>query len=347
MSSYVKRIEADGLYGTFRLQQEFDAGVNVLYGNNGGGKTTLLHILANVLNGDYDRFAFINFKTIQIQLDDNHVFKLYRRRERDEFTYSSDVITVDYDDQTIDTFTIQEIEDQEPTLFTSSSVLKPKPKIVRLPNALLPAAYFPAFRVAIEAWKSLYPSQEIPQSVDHPSSNIEEEVTDFVRRWLLPFIPRITYPSLSEIEQMLAGKVENAWTNQSIDQYLSAINNILERKKVIVNRERGNIESPPIELVCENGLRSKGLVALSSGERQIVTMIFAATQLSSQKVVLIDEPEISLHVDWQRILLDEMSKQLPGLQIIACTHSPVIGADYSMKELVFYATRYDDMEIPL
>jgi len=57
-------------------------------------------------------------------------------------------------------------------------------------------------------------------------------------------------------------------------------------------------------------------------------MIYVASQMSAQKIVLIDEPEISLHVDWQRLLLKKMSEQLRDRQVIACTHSPVIGADY-------------------
>lgn len=59
-----------------------------------------------------------------------------------------------------------------------------------------------------------------------------------------------------------------------------------------------------------------------------MTLVYAATHMSKQEVVLIDEPEISLHIDWQRKLIKKMSEQLGDMQIIACTHSPVIGSDY-------------------
>ncbi|OLE96840.1 MAG: hypothetical protein AUG75_15475 [Cyanobacteria bacterium 13_1_20CM_4_61_6] len=57
--------------------------------------------------------------------------------------------------------------------------------------------------------------------------------------------------------------------------------------------------------------------------------------MNTQKVVLIDEPEISLHIDWQSLLIPEMVAQLQDRQIITCTHSPMIGADYEdqMSEL--------------
>ena len=41
-----------------------------IVGPSGGGKTTLLHILANALGGDFDRLKELQFKTITILLSD-------------------------------------------------------------------------------------------------------------------------------------------------------------------------------------------------------------------------------------------------------------------------------------
>jgi predicted ATP-dependent endonuclease of OLD family len=59
--------------------------------------------------------------------------------------------------------------------------------------------------------------------------------------------------------------------------------------------------------------------------------------MSDQDIVLIDEPEISLHIDWQVKLLSSIAEQLNGKQIITCTHSPVIasGHEDQMAELSF------------
>ena len=45
-----------------------------------------------------------------------------------------------------------------------------------------------------------------------------------------------------------------------------------------------------------------------------------------------------MHVDWQRHLLKEMSEQLGDRQVIVCTHSPVIGADYEDRVIIFQPT---------
>ena len=63
---------------------------------------------------------------------------------------------------------------------------------------------------------------------------------------------------------------------------------------------------------------------LSSGEKQILSM-FASVYLSDKPMVLlIDEPEISLSLKWQRSLLPELIKAPFCKQLIAITHSPFV-----------------------
>ncbi|NEQ36245.1 MAG: AAA family ATPase [Okeania sp. SIO3I5] len=68
MSIYIKHLEAKGIYGIFDINLDFHQGVNVLFAKNGKGKTTLLHIIANLLNEDYERSAFIDFDYINLRM---------------------------------------------------------------------------------------------------------------------------------------------------------------------------------------------------------------------------------------------------------------------------------------
>jgi AAA domain, putative AbiEii toxin, Type IV TA system/Pentatricopeptide repeat domain len=65
--------------------------------------------------------------------------------------------------------------------------------------------------------------------------------------------------------------------------------------------------------------------SLSSGEKQILIILFT-TLLQNQKpyILLMDEPEISLHIDWQRSLIQHIKQINPLCQIIMATHSPTI-----------------------
>jgi predicted ATP-dependent endonuclease of OLD family len=64
---------------------------------------------------------------------------------------------------------------------------------------------------------------------------------------------------------------------------------------------------------------------LSSGEKQmLVIMLTALVQENSHCVMLMDEPEISLHIEWQQQLIGLIRTLNPNAQIILCTHSPAI-----------------------
>lgn len=73
---------------------------------------------------------------------------------------------------------------------------------------------------------------------------------------------------------------------------------------------------------------------LSSGERQVLTLVIKLiADAQPGSVMLIDEPEISLHVTWQRLLpqvLAGIGTRLDCSMVIA-THSPVIMASASVQ----------------
>jgi predicted ATPase len=113
-----------------------------------------------------------------------------------------------------------------------------------------------------------------------------------------------------------------------LKEYLESVNGFLERKQLKIgstslHQGRGKLG---VKIGDEEAIHS--LQILSSGERQVVGLIYAASHMTGGRVVLIDEPEISLHIDWQRKLLPEMVKQLDEKQLIICTHSAVIASKY-------------------
>lgn len=67
---------------------------------------------------------------------------------------------------------------------------------------------------------------------------------------------------------------------------------------------------------------------LSSGEKQLlVIMLTALVQECRPAVMFMDEPEISLHIEWQQRLISIVRSLNPNAQIILCTHSPAIIMD--------------------
>ena len=64
---------------------------------------------------------------------------------------------------------------------------------------------------------------------------------------------------------------------------------------------------------------------LSSGEKQILAILLTVLVEDNKNYVLfMDEPEVSLHVDWQKRLIDLILELNPNVQIILTTHSPAV-----------------------
>jgi predicted ATP-dependent endonuclease of OLD family len=64
---------------------------------------------------------------------------------------------------------------------------------------------------------------------------------------------------------------------------------------------------------------------LSSGEKQILAILLTVLVQDDQNYVLfMDEPEVSLHMEWQKKLIDLIVELNPNVQIIMTTHSPAV-----------------------
>lgn len=73
--------------------------------------------------------------------------------------------------------------------------------------------------------------------------------------------------------------------------------------------------------------------SLSAGEKQMLSFL-CYNALHSNCPFFIDEPELSLHVDWQRVLLDIMVEQGTSNQLFIATHSPFIYSQFEDKEIM-------------
>lgn len=126
--------------------------------------------------------------------------------------------------------------------------------------------------------------------------------------------------------------------SQRIEVFEHLVNSKLVRSEIMVQPEglflnfgKGNFQPPG-----ENNL--------SSGERQQIQMAFDLVFKSRSKcLVLVDEPEISLHVNWQAEILGEFDslREVNKFQYIVATHSPeIIGDSWnSVRPLTFATSR--------
>ncbi len=81
------------------------------------------------------------------------------------------------------------------------------------------------------------------------------------------------------------------------------------------------------DIVIETDAKTKiDLPSLSSGEKQLFFIALEAISAGSHSL-MIDEPELSMHIDWQKKLVQSLRELNPRMQLIMATHSPEIMAD--------------------
>lgn len=92
-------------------------------------------------------------------------------------------------------------------------------------------------------------------------------------------------------------------------------------KEIFISKDNG------IVVLQKQSNKNLELRLLSSGEQQELVLLYNLIfKGEKEKLILIDEPEISLNVCWQREFLDDMKKivQMNGFSILIATHSPQI-----------------------
>ena len=125
-----------------------------------------------------------------------------------------------------------------------------------------------------------------------------------------------------EIEAELQRLNRNCKANPEMNLKIKltvALNNFFNETSKIISIDEENIE-----VTLGNGKKLK-YQSLSSGERQIIFIFLKVINGSvDSSLILMDEPEISLHLSWQEKLLDEITRVNESSQIIVVTHSPAI-----------------------
>jgi len=432
---HLTKIKINGLHGQLDIEHNLVKGLNIIYARNGSGKTTLLHIIANLLNNDIGQFLYIEFDSIEMTFSDNSkvVLEIRTRFMSDghkHWDISVNGKPAHYTDQDGNKST-QAIGICENALnldhyknnYPQKLGLK-SDSLFELKSFYQKTAYFPAFRIALDAMmlqsphfshlqldktsqarrlfgpfvsKVDYPGiEEIEAALDEAvaiaastvadadrkirlsvytsiaktmskhgkkqaveeSDSVLEEV-DKLAEGLLPVVPRISaetngfkrsLKNLPEETKLILAKgfLENlreikyleTESFRSLHKFLSSINGFFHEKSLQI--DRGDKEHAASLFIEIAGKAFKGEPLherLSSGECQLLTLLFSTSFLEDEAIVLVDEPEISLHIDWQRSLLKAFMNQMGQKQLIVCTHSPVLAAGHENRSAELKVTR--------
>ena len=113
--------------------------------------------------------------------------------------------------------------------------------------------------------------------------------------------------------------------------FLQSVNDFLHDKRMVFSPEAN------LKVELSDG-KQVGGHHLSSGEVRILTLFaflhFQPRHADRSFVVLVDDPELSLHVAWQHRYVDSIRDANPNGQLIVATHSPEIAGSVAEESII-------------
>ena len=121
------------------------------------------------------------------------------------------------------------------------------------------------------------------------------------------------------IEKSLTAELKTKEIFSQIEKFLATLKEFIPEKSF-------SFKSGILEVENNSDI---SVSKLSSGEKQLLILLIE-TLLQKQQpyIFLADEPELSLHISWQRKIISSIINLNPYAQIIVATHSPEIAGKY-------------------
>ena len=332
---YIESIEIEGLWDKYKIEWKLNNDVNVLVGINGIGKTTILELIRYALSDEYNNPEKVKYppKKLIISFDTKETLEYERNGDivicnskpvsilLPEFvsTFDAPLELEDYDKLVGET-TAEQIEKQLSTRLRERIgrfLIETKDISDNISNAyindfigLINNEVFVRTDKKIEFvgyFKFTYEWFERLNS----EITISDDIRDSLQKLIVDEFFQLDEQFLSFLESKIGKR--NAW--RLCPQILKYVN-FLPAK-------------PPTHAVFRlNDGCALLPEQLSTGEKQILIILFTALILKlrtikdkdKRYVLIIDEPENSLHLKWQKHLISYIRRLNDEIQIIIATH---------------------------
>lgn len=385
--AWIVSFTVEGLAGRrATVSQTLQRNVNVFWGYNGSGKTSLLKILHSALRNDSSTLVRVPFRSARVMIQNGDTL-LERSIDNTQDLQTTLDLPESPDFDTEDLASLwREVEDTKslrwntrvlegPETFSRRPLLHsymPISRVTRTPSGMpfgpaspqkqaLDDAYLDevfAYQVK-RRWQnysstalarirevqqdglakilSVLFGGAVPESSSGPKGGEEEDSYDLVKGFLsaqgLPlalnkgqFNGRYgNDPTLWEVvDQIRSVSKEVEETLRPQREFQNILEHLYSGDKHLVLDSRRGPRATVMQV--EVGGSAIPLESLSSGEKQLLQLLLE-TLAAGTSTVMIDEPELSMHVDWQLNLVASMTRVNPDCQLLLATHSPEIMAD--------------------
>ena len=284
----IKDFCIDNLYYEYAFSASLDEHVNIIVGNNGTFKTTLLRLLRHAIA--YEKNGqFFHSRLTKVTFKDDMVM---------EYHETENLLSKDKDGEDI----LKNVTSWTPMLNGNKVSESDYHKLLKLD-------FVSTFDVKGDG-KSSQDSyldirlEKLQSDYGYYLSDLVKELTERIN-------------SNSSITKAELDKI-----NERKNLFISLVNECFaETGKTLSN------DSTKLVFLKDNaiGIYPK---ELSSGEKQLLIILLTVLlERGEEYILMLDEPEISMHISWQYKLIDMILQLNPNVQIVLTTHSPMIFSD--------------------
>lgn len=208
-----------------------------------------------------------------------------------------------------------------------------------------------SYQEAISSFKVLPKLIYIPTEINF--NEVKTETTNFYREY--SFFNIVDFNMIKDIPSYIVSRImymlnqdENLTmleARKKVTEEINSIFNILELDVKLKGISKDDKNMP----IFENSQGEEfDINELSSGEKQLFLRTLSIKMLEPEdSIILIDEPELSLHPKWQQQIIKVYQNIGKNNQIIVATHSPHILGSVPSKNIIILSKNEENKIVPI
>ena len=357
----IKSFSIEGLFNRFNHRIEFKNNITIIIGKNGVGKTTCLELLYSLFCGDFSKLREVPFKTMTLEFADGEELTFSYNGVLDVHSKSHgathilekvdtpipNYLTTKKNENIVKFIKAQRLVEYylnpnypEDTYFVDSKVTSNAQNLAtQIKNVIAKAS-----DVATSLDKS-FPSRLLngiggkintTEDLKNALADLETKRQELSNVGLLSSEEESTDPNSYNISatsaNVLSLYVQDSQSKlqpydsiaKKLKLFKKIINSRFLYKKMTIDKDKGYF------FVSDEG-EEIPIDKLSSGEQNELVMFYNLLfECNENNLILIDEPEISMHIEWLNNMLPDLLaiSELNGLSMLIATHSPDFIGEY-------------------
>jgi ABC-type lipoprotein export system ATPase subunit len=295
---FITKIEIFNLWDRYDLVWNLDRNVNIISGINGSGKSTILEMISSLIYG-------VNSIELRKLLESAII----------SFNNNSEIIYISGNHLLRD-------EDEHLNTIYHSKIEKAMERgfgIISIENGGYTSEYFhkkiqcnviSTFDKPLKQGSA--PDENVKTELDKDIYFLQKEYLDYQLNIGKKAFEIVSHSNgANSMQEVLNIKKQQ-------ERFLEIIDTLFKDTDKKIDRTKNEIA-----FIC--GGKTLTPYQLSSGEKQILVILLTVLiQNNKPSILFMDEPEISLHFDWQKKLIQYIKELNPNVQIILATHSPAV-----------------------